>query len=240
MNNLQSEGQGERSVFTGDVMLDAILCFRDLAKQRATVLSRLELPSRRYIIATIHRAENTDDSRQLRRLLDTLNEIASQELPVVFPIHPRTSRLIKDHLSDWQPHQRLRLIEPVGYLDMIALVDNAAVALTDSGGLQKEAFFLGCPCVTLREETEWEETLAHGANRLAGSDPVRIQRALYEVRQRFSNGKADFSVAIRTSFGDGNAAEKICQALMKIPGGEKNKNSRAHGTSMKLSQLVNE
>ncbi len=216
MSHLINEGLGERAVFTGDVMYDAILHFRVLAKQKSAILSQLALSSQQYGVATLHRAENTDDAQQLQRLLDTLNDIASRELPLVFPIHPRTMRLIKDNLSDWQPHKHLRLIEPIGYLDMIALTDNAAVTLTDSGGLQKEAYFLGCPCITLREETEWEETLGHGANRLTGSDSTRIHDAFREVRQQFPNGKSDFSASILAAFGDGKAAENICQALTKI------------------------
>ncbi len=238
MSHLKSEGLGERAVFTGDVMYDAILYFRGLAKQKSAIVSKLALSSHEYGVATLHRAENTDDAHQLRRLLDTLNDIAGRKLPLVFPIHPRTMRLVKDNLSDWQPHQRLRLIEPLGYLDMIALTDNAAVTLTDSGGLQKEAFFLGCPCITLREETEWEETVVQGANRLTGSDPTRIHDAFTEVRRQFPNGKSDFFAAIRIAFGDGTAAEQICRALIKISLKKQKSGVRASATSASLSQIA--
>ena len=208
MANLKTEGLAERSMLTGDVMYDAILHFRDIAKTRATILSKLELKPQQYAVATIHRAENTDGPAQLRGLLDTLNEISANELPIVFPIHPRTVRLIKENLSGWRAHANFRLIEPVGYLDMIALVDHAAVVLTDSGGLQKEAYFLGCPCITLREETEWTETLAQGANQVAGTNPTRIRQALAEVRRKFKFEKADFSASVRAAFGDGQTRRK--------------------------------
>jgi UDP-GlcNAc3NAcA epimerase len=238
MSHLKSEGLGARAVFTGDVMYDAILHFRVLAKQKSAILSQLALSSQHYGVATLHRAENTDNAQQLRRLLSTLNDIAAREVPLVFPIHPRTMRLIKDKLPDWQPHSRLRIVEPLGYLDMIALTDNAAVTLTDSGGLQKEAFFLGCPCITLREETEWEETLAQGANRLTGSDPMRIQEAFAAVRRQFPSGKSDFSASILAAFGDGTAAEKICQALAKISLEKTKKDVRARTNSATASQLA--
>jgi UDP-GlcNAc3NAcA epimerase len=240
MENLKTEGLGNRAVLTGDVMYDAIVYFRALAQQRSNVVSRLQLHATNYAVATIHRAENTDDLALLRQLLETLNAIAAQEMSIVFPVHPRTMRLINERLTDWQPHRKLSVIEPLGYLDMIALVDRASVTLTDSGGLQKEAFFLGCPCITLREETEWEETLNGGANRLAGSDPARILHAFLAVRSVFPDGKADFSAAIRAVFGDAQAAGKICQALLTIPIRRKTATARAGVTSLKTSQLVNE
>ena len=214
MANLRVEGLAGRSVFTGDVMYDAVLFFRALAQQRSTVLQRLSLGPGAYAVATLHRAENTDDPIRLRRLLTAFNDVAAHHLPLVFPIHPRTANRIQTDLPDWQPHDRLRLVEPVGYLDMLALVDRGAVTLTDSGGLQKEAFFLGCPCVTLREETEWEETVRSGANLLVGADPLAIENAVADWRQRYPEGKADFSSAIHAAFGDGNAAETICHALI--------------------------
>lgn len=211
--NLRVEGLVGRSVYTGDVMYDAVLHFRTLAKQRSKVLQQLELQPHAYAVATLHRAENTDDPVKLRALLDALNSVANEHFPVIFPIHPRTANRIKTDLRDWQPHARLRLIEPVGYLDMLTLVDHSAMTLTDSGGLQKEAFFLGSPCVTMREETEWEETVGCGANVLVGSDPTAIQTAVVDWRQRYPEGKGKFSEAAKAAFGNGNAAIEICKAL---------------------------
>ena len=211
--NLRAEGLAGRTVYTGDVMYDAVLHFRALAKQRSNVLQRLELRPYAYSVATLHRAENTDDSVKLHALLGALNSVADMHLPVIFPIHPRTSNRIKTELRDWRPHARLHLIEPVGYLDMLALVDHSAMTLTDSGGLQKEAFFLGSPCVTLREETEWEETVRCGANVLVGSDPVAIRTAVADWRQRYPEGNASFSEMANTAFGNGDAAMEICKAL---------------------------
>jgi UDP-GlcNAc3NAcA epimerase len=210
--NLRVEGLGGRSVFTGDVMYDAVLFFRALAQQRSTALERFSLRPGAYAVATLHRAENTDDSMRLQALLTAFNDVAAHHLPVIFPIHPRTARQIKIDLPDWRPHSKLHLVEPVGYLDM--LVDHAAMALTDSGGLQKEAFFLGCPCVTLRDETEWEETVRSGANVIVGADSSAIQNVVADWRDRYPEGKADFSLAVRAAFGEGHAAEAICQALI--------------------------
>ena len=212
--NLRVEGLGGRSVFTGDVMYDAVLFFRALAQQRSTALERFSLGPGAYAVATLHRAENTDDSMRLRALLTAFNDVAANHLPVIFPIHPRTARQIKIDLPDWRPHSKLHLVEPVGYLDMLALVDHAAMTLTDSGGLQKEAFFLGCPCVTLRDETEWEETVRSGANVIVGADSSAIQNAVADWRDRYPEGKADFSLAVRAAFGEGHAAEAICHALI--------------------------
>ena len=214
--NLKVEGLANRTDFTGDVMHDAVLFYREEALRRSTVMEKFALARNRYAVATLHRAENTNDPTRLRRLLDAFNSVASRHLPIVFPVHPRTAQRIKHELADWNAHANLRMIEPVGYLDMIALVDNAAVALTDSGGLQKEAFFLGCPCVTLRVETEWEETVKCSANILAGSDASAIQDAVSDFRRRYPEGKADFSAAARAAFGDGNAAENICRSLVKF------------------------
>ncbi len=211
--NLRAEGLAGRSVYTGDVMHDAVLQFRALAKQRSNVLKRLELSPYVYAVATLHRAENTDDPVKLRVLLDSLNSVANEHFPVIFPIHPRTANRIKTELRDWRPNAWLRLIEPVGYLDMLTLVDHSAMTLTDSGGLQKEAFFLGSPCVTLREETEWEETVRCGANVLVGADPTAIQTAVLNWRQRYPQGKGKFSAAANAAFGNGNAALEICKAM---------------------------
>ena len=231
MANLRIEGLARRSVYTGDVMYDAVMFFRKLASQRSTLVKYLELTPGTYAVATLHRAENTDDRDHLTQLLSAFNEIAAQHMTVVFPIHPRTMKRIKADMPMWRAHQRLRLIEPVGYLDMLSLVEHAAMTLTDSGGLQKEAFFLGCPCVTLREETEWEETVRSGGNVLVGADSAAIQAAVLSWQERYPEGRADFSAAARGMFGDGQAAVAICEALRKFL-------QHGHGTNAGTSSLA--
>lgn len=216
MANLRVEGLAGRSVYSGDVMYDAVLHFRSLAKQRSNILEQLALRPHAYAVATLHRAENTDDPIKLRRLLDGFNRVAAAHLPLIFPIHPRTANRIQADLRDWAPNARLRLIDPIGYLDMLALVDHSAMTLTDSGGLQKEAFFLGSPCVTLREETEWEETVRCNANVLVGSDPTAMQTAVVDWLDRYPEGKGDFSAAANATFGTGGAAIAICKAIAEF------------------------
>lgn len=211
MRNLAAEQLAERSLYTGDVMYDAVLHGRERAQQRSQILTRLGLQAQEYGVATLHRAENTT-AQQLRGILDVLNDVAAHELPVMFPVHPRTAKVRREELADWTPHPRLRLIEPLGYLDMLRLVDGARLVLTDSGGLQKEAFFLGCPCVTLRNETEWVETVEAGGNVVAGTDRDAVLAA---VKHWLAQPPRP-NVAARSPqpFGDGRAAEAIVAALV--------------------------
>ena len=230
MENLAAEALAQRSVLTGDIMYDTVLFYRQLATRRSQIGSRLGIVSHEYGVVTVHRAENTDDTSRLRSLLDTFNRLADTALPLVFPIHPRTAQRIRTQLTDWTPHPRLRLIDPIGYLDMLWLVDHAAIALTDSGGLQKEAFFLGCPCVTLRDETEWVETVQSGGNVLVGTDAARILKAVDRCQRRSIGTPADFSRAVNVSFGNGDAANRILDALLRFIGCE---------TSEKIEPLLN-
>ncbi len=212
MKNLAAERLADRTVYTGDVMYDAVLHARELAKARSQILQRLQVAPNGYGVVTLHRAENTS-VQQLRGLLGILNEVAGRHLPLVFPVHPRTAKLLRGELSAWMPKPQLKLIEPLGYLDMIRLVDSARLVLTDSGGLQKEAFFLGCPCVTLRSETEWVETVEAGGNVVAGTEREAVFVAVGKwlakpPRPGFTGGTAH-------PFGEGRAAEAIVAALVK-------------------------
>jgi UDP-GlcNAc3NAcA epimerase len=213
MKNLEAEGLRARSVWTGDIMYDSVLHYRLVAQRRSTVLARLGLEPGTYGLVTIHRAENTDDRWRMQTLLSTLNDIAAKRMPLVLPLHPRTAGRLKMMFSDWHPHPRLRVVEPVGYLDSLALLGAARIALTDSGGLQKEAMFLGCPCVTLRAETEWVETLTAGANVLTDVDPARIHKAIETLSTRYPLGNADFSGQAGAIFGHGGAASNILREL---------------------------
>jgi UDP-GlcNAc3NAcA epimerase len=228
MQNLAHEGLLERAVRSGDSMYDTVLIHRDLARRKSTVLMALGLDAFAYGVVTIHRAENTDDPVRLGRLLEALNEVVADGTTLVFPVHPRTRAAVRARAPHWKPAEGLRLVEPLGYLDMLRLVDNARVALTDSGGLQKEAFFLGCPCVTLREETEWVETVEGGGNRVAGTDAARIRGAVRDWRERCPQGKGGFTQAVAAMFGDGHAAEQIVQDILAFHWGHKVRANARH------------
>jgi UDP-N-acetylglucosamine 2-epimerase len=172
--NLRAEGVRGKISLVGDVMVDALLRGEKLARRKSRILARLGLKPRSFFLATIHRAENTDNLAALRRLFAALRRL-SREAPVVLPLHPRTRRRLPALGAG--AARGLILQPPLPYLDMLALQKNARAVLTDSGGVQKEACWLGTPCVTLRAETEWLETVASGWNTLAGTDPTRIVRA---------------------------------------------------------------
>ena len=198
---LRAEGITEGVHVVGDVMYDAIRWARDAAVQQSTVLDRLGLEEGSFVLATVHRAGNTDDSERLEAILDGLSN-APQD--VVFPVHPRTEKRLREYGLYERADESLELTAPVGYLDFIRLLDAAAQVATDSGGVQKEAFFLDTPCVTLREETEWMETVECGWNVLVGADIGRITHAL--SAERIPERKP-------TPYGDGDAAERIVAAL---------------------------
>jgi len=170
VQNLAAEGIVDGVVRTGDVMLDATRHYAERAAERAPLRDLVPHRPGSFAVATVHRAENTDDPARLRGIFEGLGRL---ELPVVLPLHPRTAARLQG--VDLPANVEVR--EPIGYLAMLNLVRNAHCVLTDSGGLQKEAVWLGVPCITLREETEWVETLERGWNRLAGSDPDRIVAA---------------------------------------------------------------
>ena len=172
VDHLAAEGVRNGVHLVGDVMHEALMHAVALARERSDVLNRLSVVPGEYALATIHRAENTDDPMRLARLMTALQEVA-RDMPVLFPVHPRTRGRLPA-LADSAP---LRLLEPLGYLDMVRLEADAAVILTDSGGIQKEAYWLRVPCVTLREETEWVETVEQGWNVVAGADPALIASA---------------------------------------------------------------
>jgi len=213
MSNLALEGLSPRAKLTGDVMYDAVLFSAKLAASHSAILDSLRVRAGAFGVATVHRAENTSPA-ELRTLLGALNEAAERFGQIVFPVHPRTAAVLREAVRDWQPGRNLRVIEPLGYLDMLALVQAARWVLTDSGGLQKEAYFLGRPCVTLRNETEWLETLNNDANQIAGSDGAGVLAALEHLPAavpRTSPGPAE-----RGPFGDGQAASHIVAAVCEL------------------------
>lgn len=215
MQLLAREGLTQRAVLTGDVGYDAVLFNRALAERKSQILGRLGLARSQYAVLTVHRSENTESGR-LIALLAWLGEIAQSGMKFVFPIHPRTAGLLPRDPERFNQFPGMRLIKPVGFLDMLQLVANARVVLTDSGGVQKEAFFLNTPCITLREETEWTETVEAGANALTGLHRERIVGAVRHMESRIASGeRLDFAQQAGQPFGAGNAAERIIAELVR-------------------------
>lgn len=175
VEHLASEGITVGVSQVGDVMYDAALLFAKIADEKSTILSDLDLASQSYFLATVHRAENTDEVEILTEILQGLSDLA-QDQTIIFPCHPRTRACI-ERCGLTEIAAKLRMIEPVSFLDMIALEKQARLILTDSGGVQKEACFHSVPCVTLRNETEWVETVSAGWNTLVGHDRVAIVNA---------------------------------------------------------------
>lgn len=197
--NLAREGVTQGVYRVGDTMYDAVLQFSAVARARSRILERLGVASRQYFLATVHRASNTETPDVLRGLLSVFQML---DVPVVFPVHPRTRKSLEAASSEIS---NVRLIDPVGYLDMLVLEENARAVLTDSGGVQKEAFFLGVPCITMRTETEWIETVAAGWNVVTGTNRERILAAACKKDWPMSKPAA--------VFGDGDAGGHIVKTL---------------------------
>jgi UDP-N-acetylglucosamine 2-epimerase len=192
-----------------------VLFNRELAERKSKVLQSLSLSPKGYAVLTVHRSENTEAGK-LIELMSWLAQVAAAgSMKIIFPIHPRTARLLPRDPEKFNQFPGVRLIKPVGFLDMLQLVANARMVLTDSGGVQKEAFFLNAPCITLREETEWTETVEAGANVLAGIDGKRIVAAATRWQARLAAGETfDFCRGAGQPFGDGAAAGKIIADLV--------------------------
>jgi UDP-N-acetylglucosamine 2-epimerase len=201
VENLRAEGIVRGVHYVGDVMFDAVLQYLPKAEQESTLLARLGLAAKDYFLATVHRAANTDDSTRLAAIVDGLNRI---EEPVVFPVHPRTRRRLEQCGLTLSGH--VRPIEPVGYLDMLALESGARKILTDSGGVTREAYFIGIPCITLRRETEHVETVQNGWNVLVDADADRIADAARSFQPAGPRPPV---------FGDGTAARRIVDILSR-------------------------
>lgn len=205
-DHLRREGvPGENIIPVGDVMYDVALHHGARVKPEGGLLEKLGLSPRGYVLTTVHRAENTDDPQRLRTIVNTLGEVA-KTLPVVWPLHPRTRGVLEktgqlDSLS-----ARVLVIDPVGYLNMVQLEKYAALIATDSGGVQKEAFFYQVPCVTLRDETEWVELVQAGWNRLA--PPVSTYELVEAIQAALGRVGEDIK-----PYGDGQAAKRIARRL---------------------------
>lgn len=203
--NLRAEGLVDGVHNVGDVMYDVALHYKAQAAAQSDALNRLGVLPQRFVLSTCHRAENTDDPVRLRDILAALSKIA-KELPVVLPLHPRTRTIIADrdltHLL-----AGLILTDPLPFLDMVALEQAAALVVTDSGGVQKEAFFYGVPCVTMRDETEWIETIDLGWNVIAGANREVIVQAAHAFLAHPPPAARD------APYGQGNAAARIVETL---------------------------
>ena len=209
--NLRAEGIAETRIrFVGNVMIDSLMTQLDRARQ-SSVLSTLELEEKNYAVLTLHRPSNVDESAAFMRILDALEEIAHR-LPIIFPAHPRTRKMIEElGLGPRvQSIRNLRVIDPVGYLDFLRLISCARLVLTDSGGIQEETTVLGIPCITLRENTERPITVEMGTNTIAGTDTNKIIAA---ANRALDNPLPESNVRIPELW-DGRAADRILDALV--------------------------
>ncbi|MCL4562609.1 MAG: UDP-N-acetylglucosamine 2-epimerase (non-hydrolyzing) [Chloroflexi bacterium] len=182
VDNLHREGIVEGVHLVGDVMYNSLHWAIEQNRVRPDILNRLGLEEKKYLLVTVHRAENVDKRERLGQILDAFNRI---EEPLVFPVHPRTRKKINE--VGYLPNANVQLIAPTGYLDMVRLESAARVILTDSGGVQKEAYWLGIPCITLRNETEWIETIESGWNVLSGVDSKQILQILNSLNNKTTN-----------------------------------------------------
>lgn len=207
VKNLAHEGITKGVHQTGDVMYDCVLFYIHKAKAiEQKTLGKLNVQPSSYYLTTVHRAENTDNANRLSGIVEALNEIARDDCPVLLPLHPRTVGYLE--MYDLKFCDNVKVISPVSYLEMVVLENHARVILTDSGGVQKEAYFHAVPCVTLRDETEWVETVETGWNTLAGADKQKILTAVSEQKQLGE-------VAPDTIYGTGCASQTIARLLIQ-------------------------
>lgn len=213
LHNLEAEGfplrigpdAKQEIVNSGDVMFDAALFYAKRAESRSSILTLNGLKPKGYVLATVHRAENTDDPLRLLAIMEGLEATADQ-IPVVLPLHPRTRAAME---RQGIRVQKIQLIDPVGYLDMVVLETNASVIATDSGGVQKEAYFHGVPCVTLRDETEWTELVEAGWNRLAKPGKTNLRNVVLGAAGNYGKDLRPY--------GNGNSAQRIVAYLLRMP-----------------------
>ncbi|SEM65592.1 UDP-GlcNAc3NAcA epimerase [Mesobacillus persicus] len=202
VKNLENENITRNILNVGDVMCDAVLYNSTLSEGKTSISDKLGLERKGYYLITVHRAENTDEPENIRNIIEAFSKIEGKK---VWPIHPRTRNVLSNIGIDLNSVSDLIVIDPVGYLDILALESNAKKIITDSGGIQKEAYFLQVPCVTLREQTEWIETLEDNANILVGTDVDKILSAI----------KLEVAPSYKDYFGDGKASVKIAEYFNK-------------------------
>jgi UDP-N-acetylglucosamine 2-epimerase len=201
VDNLAREGITKGVHLVGDTMYDAITGFVKTASRRSRILTDLGLEPKGYLLATIHRQSNADDSANLGDIFKAFGMIRER---IILPLHPRTGKALKRY--GIKAPRNVTVTYPLGYLDMLMLEKNARIIMTDSGGMQKESYWLGVPCLTMRDETEWVETVASGWNMIVGCDPERIAEG---IRRPWRNRQRPLF------YGDGHAAEKIADHIIK-------------------------
>lgn len=202
--NVKREGIVNGVHLTGDIMYDSVLYYKPHALKQSTILNDLSLKKGTYFLSTVHRAENTDDPERLKSILEAFQQL---KMDVVLPLHPRTkSKINQFKLTDLISASHIKVVDPLNYFDMLTIASQAGAILTDSGGLQKEAYMLKVPCVTLRDETEWIETLRSGWNHLVGADTKQIVDTAnaIQIPQEYP-----------PLFGDGKTSEKINEILIE-------------------------
>jgi len=199
--NLEKEGIKNGVHNIGDVMYDAVLMFKEKSKIKEKLLEKIGVNKNEYILATIHRAENTNNIERLKNIIEALNESSTT---IVLPLHPRTKKFIEEYGLNFA--EDIKVIEPVGYLEMLMLEGNSQKIVTDSGGVQKEAYFMSKPCITMRDETEWVETVDVGWNVVVGTDKAKILESIKNFNPKNEQPYI---------FGDGKASEKIVELIKK-------------------------
>ena len=202
VDNLAKEGVTEGVHLVGDVMVDTLEHNKKVAERRSKILKELDLKEKEYLVATVHRQSNTDNRENLGNIISAFCELEEQ---IVFPAHPRTVKCMRQYHPYEKLNGNIRLVKPPGYLDMLKLMAHARKILTDSGGIQKEAYMLKVPCITMRENTEWVDTLEEGWNVLAGVDRESIIRIVNEFEPQNKQQ--------RNIFGDGDTSKKISEIL---------------------------
>lgn len=206
VDNLMKEGYKNINTIiekTGDVMQDAANFYAQKSEQKSTIVKEINL--NKYILTTLHRAENTDDKERLSNIVEALNEIHQTICPIVLPLHPRT----KKKLESFKLELKVKIINPVGYFDMIELIKNSSLVMTDSGGLQKEAFFFKKNCVTMRDQTEWVELITADVNVLVGANKNQI----IQQSKKMLNKISDFTLDL---YGNGMASKNIAETIIKL------------------------
>ncbi len=203
--NLEEESVTGNIYLVGDTMYDVFVNFTGKA-DKSDITEKLGLANKEYAIFTTHRAENVDDPSKLKKMLQAIQTV---QMPVIFPVHPRTKQRLKENGISLDG-TNIRTIDPVGYIEMLALLKHSKMAITDSGGLQKEAFWSKTPCITIRDRTEWTETVDLDVNFITDVDPARIRQALKQIQENYSEIKGRFK---SNPFGNGKASEKIVRIL---------------------------
>jgi UDP-GlcNAc3NAcA epimerase len=209
VNNLKEEGITEGVFKVGDVMFDSFLYNKQLVEKKAIILSELGIKPKGYCLVTVHREENTTNGKRLTGIFEAFNKLATQECPFIAPLHPRTKKALNELGGNRLSGPHVRILEPISYLNMVSLETHAKVILTDSGGVQKEAYFAKVPCITFRDETEWIELVEHGFNVIAGSDSKKICQAYEKMVDRTVIRNPDL-------YGGGRASKNIVSLFKSI------------------------